>query len=138
MQREVADLDARVIFNPEWESGMGSSLRCGVERAEEAERVLLLLSDQPRLSLAVLQALLQANTSAGSPITASRYAGRLGVPAIFRKALYPELKSIKGDQGARQVIERHRGQVSCIDFPGGATDLDTAEDLALLEATFLQ
>lgn len=134
MQREIVDLNATAIFNAVWQSGMGSSLRCGVEAAEGVARVLLLLSDQPRLSLEVLQALLQVNTDAGSLITASSYANKLGVPAIFRKALYPDLKNIEGDKGARQVIEQHRRDATSVDFPDGAIDLDTVEDLASLRA----
>src|ERR1700743_2177416 len=50
MQRETADLDVRLVLNPEWPSGMGSSLRSGMEvlikESQLPQRVLLLLSDQ--------------------------------------------------------------------------------------------
>jgi molybdenum cofactor cytidylyltransferase len=133
LQQELNDLTTRPVINPGWQSGMGSSLRCGIQMLQKEhsipERVLLLLSDQPQLSLAVLQALLKKNAEEGRLLTASSYASRLGVPAIFRQPLYSALENVEGDRGARQVIEQHRTQASWIEFPGGAIDIDTPEDL---------
>jgi len=147
VQQTLGGLKVRIVLNPDWPTGMASSLRCGIEAIEEeppgsssgfgergafCERVLLLVSDQPHLSTAVLQSLLLKNSQTQSLITASRYAERSGVPAIFRRPLFSELKGIAGDKGARQIIERHRNQATFVDFPEGAFDLDTPEDLKAL------
>ncbi|HEX3437100.1 MAG TPA: nucleotidyltransferase family protein [Pseudacidobacterium sp.] len=133
LQKEIVDLNAKIAINSEWQSGMGSSLRCSIGAIEQEdslpERVLVLLSDQPQLSLTVIQALLRKSDEEDSLITASRYAGKLGAPAIFSKDLYPALKNIDGDKGAHQIIEKHRGDTSFIDFPGGEIDIDTPSDL---------
>jgi len=133
MQQELTDLAAKPIINPDWQTGMGSSLRCGVlELLQEEpvpERVLLLLCDQPHLSLGVLQLLLEKSSETGSLITASTYEDRQGVPAIFRQPLYAALQNIEGDKGARQIIQQHRDQTISIDFPEGAIDIDTIDDL---------
>jgi molybdenum cofactor cytidylyltransferase len=136
MRREAADLDVRVVSNPKWQSGLGSSLRSGMEalmkESQLPQKVALLLSDQPMLSSEILFNLVKNSAEIGSLIVASSYTGRLGVPAVFRKELYPDLQKVEGDKGAREVIQRYRDQTASIDFPEGAIDIDTVQDLELL------
>jgi molybdenum cofactor cytidylyltransferase len=137
MRRETADLDVRVVSNPKWQSGLGSSLRSGMEalmkESQLPQKVALLLSDQPMLSSEILFNLVKNSAEIGSLIVASSYTGRLGVPAVFRKELYPDLQKVEGDKGAREVIQRYRDQTASIDFPEGAIDIDTVQDLELLK-----
>ena len=137
MQREIADLDVRVVINPKWQSGMGSSLRSGMEvlmrESQLPQKVVLLLSDQPMLSSEIFLSLVKKSAETDSLIVASSYTDRLGVPAVFRKQLYPDLQKVEGDKGAREVIQRYRDQTASIDFPKGAIDIDTVQDLELLK-----
>ena len=137
MQRETADLDVRVVLNPEWQSGMGSSLRSGMEalmrERQLPQKVVLLLSDQPMLSSEILFNLVKKSAETGSLLVASSYTGSLGVPAVFHKELYPDLQKVEGDKGAREVIQMYRDQTSSIDFPEGVIDIDTVQDLELLK-----
>jgi molybdenum cofactor cytidylyltransferase len=137
MQREIADLDVRVVINPEWQSGMGSSLRSGMgvlmKESRLPQKVLLLLSDQPMLSSEILLSLVKKSGETDSLIVASSYTGGLGVPAVFRKELYSHLQKVEGDKGAQEVIQRYRGQTATIDFPEGAIDIDIVQDLELLK-----
>lgn len=128
---ELDGLPVLAITNENWAEGIGSSLRCGVAAAQRtrAENVLLLVCDQPRLSLEHLQSLLARHYRTGAPITASCYEERVGVPAIFALPLFPELLEIRGDRGARQVIERHAAVVQVVAWPEGAMDLDWPEQL---------
>ena len=97
------------------------------------QKVLLLLSDQPKISSEILLSLVRTSEETNSLIVASSYAGRLGVPAVFRKELYSDLRRIEGDKGAREVIQRYRDQIAAIDFPEGAVDIDTIQDLESLK-----
>lgn len=141
MRQEFRDLEAKPIINPDWQSGMGSSLRCGIEavmkETPEPQKTLILLCDQPSLSAEILSTLLQTSAEKKSPITASSYAGRSGVPAIFDKQLYPDLLKVEGDQGARSIIQRYADQTSTVEFLGGVIDIDTPEDLANLTSSQL-
>ena len=136
MRLEITDLPVKPIINPDWKSGMGSSLRCGVEVLMKETplpgRVLVLLCDQAKLSAEILSSLIRTSVGVNSLITASSYAGRLGVPAIFNEHLYADLLNVEGDQGARAVILRHTSQTSVVEFPEGAIDIDTPRDLAVL------
>jgi len=140
MRGELDGLRATAIVNAGWREGMGSSLRCGVAALMDLEprpaNILLLVCDQVALSSDFLSKLLRVHGSVdgsgGAGITAARYAGRLGVPAIFSSALFPELMAIEGDRGAGGILEENASRVTAVDFPGGELDLDTPEQLGRL------
>jgi molybdenum cofactor cytidylyltransferase len=138
MRQDISGLPSKIVLNPEWQSGMGSSLRCGITALMKEnplpERTLLLLSDQAKLSAGILSELMQRTAEGSSLVAASRYAGRLGVPAIFRKDLYPELLKVEGDQGGRSVIEKYSHQTAVVDFPEGSVDIDTPQDLLTFQS----
>jgi len=119
--REVAD-EVIVIdraANPNADEGMASSIRAGVERAGSA-RLLFLLCDQPRITADHLRALIALD----APIVATGYAGIAGVPAIFAPRFIPELLALRGDRGARSIIERHWEEVRVVMFEDAAFDID--------------
>ena len=122
-----------IAINEDWRAGMGSSLRCGVETAwrisPPPEDILLMVCDQICLSTNVLRRLLRLHGSANYPITAARYGGRLGVPAVFSSAFFPDLLDVSGDRGARGILEGNAARVGAVDFHEGEFDLDTPDDL---------
>lgn len=117
--REVADEVIVVTreLNPEAAEGMASSIRAGVALAGET-RILITLCDQPRVTASHLRALLAVD----APIVASGYAGIAGVPAVFAPELIPELLALRGDVGAKAIIERHGAVV--VPFEDAAFDVD--------------
>ncbi len=72
------------------------------------------------------KALLRATTADGRP----------GHPILFPADLRPELQALKGDQGARRILERAAGRLRLVPLAGtrAVTDLDTPEDWALWRA----
>jgi len=153
MRPELADLTTNanqavnIVVNENWNEGMGASIRSGMEAlrtsAPQPEAVLLLVCDQPRLTAAHLTALLTRHKAAPSgssettgshpAITASLYAGRSGVPAVFSSRLFPALLASQGDRGARDLIRAHTAEVQGIPWPPGELDLDRPEDLTTIE-----
>lgn len=126
--REVAD-DVVVVTrenNPDAEEGMASSIRVGVQLAGPNARLLILLCDQPRITAEHLRALIAID----APIVATGYAGIAGVPAIFAPHFAPELLALRGDRGARALIEEHGAKV--VFFEDAAVDVDVRSDTALL------
>ena len=113
--REVAgalgDLGASValVNNPDWSEGMGGSLARGISSLPDAAgAALVLVTDQPHLSAAVLGAILERYRNDAAPLIACRYAsGALGVPALFARRFFPELAALSGDRGARALFTRH-------------------------------
>ncbi|HZZ40188.1 MAG TPA: nucleotidyltransferase family protein [Acidobacteriaceae bacterium] len=136
LRPEVEALGAAVAVNPQWREGMGASLRCGMEalcaREPRPDRVLLLVCDQPRLTVEHVRALLERHAGGGAAITASLYGGRPGVPAVFAEEVFPELLTSAGDRGAREVIRKDARRVQAVAWPDGEVDLDRPEDLGRL------
>jgi molybdenum cofactor cytidylyltransferase len=137
-EREVraalVGLPVDVVVNDGWGEGMASSIRCGVEWAvreggEAWEGALFLVCDQPALSAAHLERLLGARQE-GVAAVASRYAGSVGIPAFIGRALFPRLLELRGNEGAKRVLVA--SAPATVDWPEGAIDLDTPEDLASL------
>jgi molybdenum cofactor cytidylyltransferase len=115
-----------VAVNENWDTGMGSSMRCGVETALRTspppEDILLMVCDQVRLTAEVLRRVLDLHGSRKYPITAACYGGRLGVPAVFSSIFFPDLLDVSGDRGARGILERNAERVGGVDFLEGELD----------------
>ena len=116
--------------NPRWRDGMGRSLAAGIKALPlEARAALVCLSDQPRLQpedLAQLVAVWHRNPCAAA---AARYAGKLGVPAIFPRSWFPQLKLLAKDQGAQALLASAKDVVG-VPMPRAEFDLDYPEDLS--------
>ncbi|MHB1627150.1 MAG: nucleotidyltransferase family protein [Bacilli bacterium] len=92
--------------------GQGRSLRSGVMAAEKSQRVqgaLVCLADQPFVTVALLDQLLNAFDCTDSPFVAVRHEEVVSPPAVFSRALFDELMAISGDQGARQILRNRPG-----------------------------
>lgn len=128
----VEKLPVQLVENPDWEQGMGGSIRVGLARLQAQysaiEAVVLTLCDQPLISSKVIQQLVTTFHGSHLPIVASEYTGTVGVPALFSRSLFPELLALKSSAGAKQVIQSHLLETARVAFPGGAIDLDTQHD----------
>jgi len=126
------------VINDQWESGMASSIHAGLKTLDDvapwARGVLILTCDQPRLSSDHLRALIEAFVREGeNAIVASTYAGAVGIPAVFPRVAFPELRALRGDKGARALLMKPPCPVVGLPFAGGEVDIDKPEDLAQLE-----
>ncbi|HCZ36169.1 MAG TPA: 4-diphosphocytidyl-2C-methyl-D-erythritol synthase [Cytophagales bacterium] len=132
-QQVIADLKTEIVVNDVWQTGMGSSLKAGlshlIQTNPKVEAAMILVCDQPYLSFAHLQKLIAANQQQVKPIVASTYANVIGVPAIFKKELFPHLLQLDNDSGARKIIQQFTDQAHVISFEKGEIDIDTPQDL---------
>lgn len=130
---ELAETDAVLVENPAWEQGLSGSIAAGV-RAAVADRdpaaLLLMLVDQPHVSRALLDRLLAVFEGG---MAACRYAGTLGVPAVFGREHFASLERLQGDRGARSLLESEGERVRTVSFDRGAVDIDTPEDWNAVE-----
>lgn len=136
MREELRGLPVETAVCADWSRGMAHSLRTGINAAvvAAADAALIAVVDQPLVTAAHLNRLIDAHRHARSPIVATGYEDVNGVPALFDQALYGELLALEGDSGARGVIARHAPTVARLEFPDAAVDLDHAEDLLRLAA----
>ena len=128
-----------IVLNRDWEEGMASSIRAGVEALEqdatEAEGVLLMVCDQPRLTAEHLSRMLERFRETGTIAVASVYEGKRGIPAIFPRQAFSELLALRGDKGARGLLSDPHRKVLEIALEGGEVDIDRPEDISHLRAS---
>lgn len=121
------------IYNPNFADGIASSIRSGIRCLENrADGILLLLADQPLIDSSHLESLEVAWRAAPEKIVASGYARTLGPPAIFPRAYFNALQSLRGDRGAKSLLEANRDRLNTIAFEKGAVDVDVPQDLEQL------
>ncbi|MFC4007602.1 NTP transferase domain-containing protein [Nonomuraea purpurea] len=121
------------VRNPDWASGMGSSLRVGLRALpEEAECVVVALVDQPLIRPGAVRALIAADGG----LAVATYGGRRRNPVLIAREHFAGVSELAvGDVGARPYLKAHRElvtEVPCDEF-GDPADIDTPEDLALLQ-----
>ena len=129
MRQEMSDLPVLVVENEDWQSGISSSIRAGLEQISSQDGVVITLCDQPFVTAAVLNELIITHRKTGRAIVASTYGKTRGVPAFFAPELFNELASLTKDEGARRIIASHPEKVATVEFPQGAIDIDTPQDL---------
>lgn len=128
MRRELEGLPVTIVENPDWQSGMSSSVRVGLAEVSGDDATLIMLCDQPFVTASVIDKLIETYHQTGMPIVASDYGAARGVPALFAQELYPELASLTADEGARRIIAWHPEIVATIEFAAGAVDVDTRDE----------
>lgn len=135
-RRELDQLAVREAFNPNWETGMASSIRAGIEELvsmePDAAAAVILLCDQPHVTSEVVSSLISTRQATGKSIIASAYGGSFGVPALFSKTLFPELTTLEGRSGAKEIIKKHVSSAHLLPFPQGEVDVDTPEEFSRL------
>jgi molybdenum cofactor cytidylyltransferase len=128
----ITEMKVHIVENIAWEEGIGSSIRYGMSKllklAPETEDVIIMLCDQPMVKADLLKTLMRERKEKGKGIIACAYEETIGVPALFNKTFFPKLLALKGDEGAKKLLYRHRDEVVAVSFPAGAVDIDTIAD----------
>lgn len=136
IKRGIDSKNFKIALNEEWAEGMSSSIRKGVVLCEEMEKLdhlLILLSDQPFVNSEKIEQLIQLQLKNKIPATFSEYDGNIGVPAIFSKEVFSDLKKLSGDQGAKKLIYKGKFEYQTLNFEKGNFDVDTKEDVEFLK-----
>ncbi len=127
----IISTNCNIVFNELWEQGMSTSIQKGLQKYAEAEKIIITLCDQPYLSANILLALIAKSNQTDLPIVASNYGTEIGVPILFKKLLFNDLMSLKGEKGARAILPKYTSSMAEIPFPNGEIDIDTIDDWQL-------
>lgn len=138
IRKELERMPITIIDNPQWESGMSSSIKMGLVGAymtfKDLEAVIFLTVDMPFVSVdlvrkMIAKAIEKSAAMLESPeIVACKYDGQIGVPVLFKRCLFNDLLELSGDNGAKKIILANKQKTVTIDFPEGKTDLDTIDE----------
>lgn len=136
MEQILAETDlgeAFVIENPEWEEGIASSIRVGldaVNRLSRCDQALLVIGDQPDPSVEVVTELLSSHARSGKLVSIPKYRYSRGTPVVVSRGLWPRLMSLEGDEGGRRLWQAHPEWVNEVVFPEHPPrDVDTPADV---------
>jgi CTP:molybdopterin cytidylyltransferase MocA len=137
--RRAIDGRAEVVFNPKSATGMASSLRVGLKALRrEIEGAMVLLGDQPLVGSRTVATLLRAWRREGSRPAVAVAQGEDGwaPPVVLSREMWPQLLALKGDAGARQVLQGRPELIDIVPAPGRADDIDTPDDYAKIVRLF--
>lgn len=134
---DTVDLgNAGVVENPEWEEGIASSIRVGLDALLQASRcdvALIVLGDQPNISPEVVEELLVSHNRSDLPVSLPKYRYHRGNPVAVDRSLWPRLMSLEGDDGANRLWQAHPEWVNEVWFADLAPrDVDTDSDVVEL------
>ncbi len=136
LEKVIDEKKVHIVENKEWKEGMASSIRCGLNTlmhiAPLSDAVILMVCDQPYVSASLLNKLITTQKNTGKPIVTSQYENTFGPPALFYKTIFLELLKLKGDAGARKIVEQHSNDVATVLFTKGNIDIDTEADYKAL------
>lgn len=123
----LSPYNVRVVRNNRFESGMASSIVCGVQHAKESDSYLIWPGDMPLILPETVQ-IIHERATAGKVVVPS-FEGRRGHPVLFANAFRSDLLSLTGDVGARAILHDRAEMVDEIPVSdaGILFDVDTPE-----------
>ncbi|MEQ1408123.1 molybdopterin-binding/glycosyltransferase family 2 protein [Neorhizobium sp. Rsf11] len=131
VEAALSGLDIRSQFNPDYASGMASSLVAGFSAPELAsgDGVLVMLGDMPGVTAKHVNMLVSAFREAGGGVVVRSVSeGKRGNPIILPRIAYDAVLRLEGDVGARAIIENSGLSVIDVDIgPAAHLDVDTPE-----------
>lgn len=123
--------EVRFVLNRGYRTGIASSIRAGVRAlSPDAPGVIILLADQPFVDKILVGRILRAFSAKVDGIAAADNGEVSSPPVAFSRRFFPELLALRGDTGAKSVIERHKDSVVLVrSRPNQLMDIDTVQDL---------
>lgn len=129
----------RVVFNPRWEAGKGSSIEVGLREVPAgSEGVVTLLGDMPSVKPWLIDRVAEEFELSGRlafPVFPVEGGQARGFPAAFPRSLFPEIAALSGDDTALDAVRAHWNEAVKVPLEDASTqvDVNTAQDLQLLK-----
>lgn len=140
VQAALRGRPVKTLLNPDYIEGLGSSLRAGAEALDEGvDATVVALGDMPFISGAPLESLIAAyDPATPEDICVLVQDGRRGHPVLFGRRYFDELKTARGDVGARSLLKKYADHVREISVKDDAIhiDVDTPAALAAVASRF--
>jgi molybdenum cofactor cytidylyltransferase len=129
--------DASIVLNDEYQEGMASSLRVGLDaltRHSRANKALIAMGDQPDIRADVVAELLKVSRREKRPAVVPKYRYTWSNPVIVDKSHWARLMSLEGDGGAQRLLQAHPEWVREVWFEHlPPRDVDTEQDVGELQ-----
>jgi CTP:molybdopterin cytidylyltransferase MocA len=134
--KDGADLaGAEVFVAPGWREGMGRVLAEAAEAyGPGCDALVVALGDQPLLTPATVAALVGAWQAGGGPVVRATYGGRPGHPVLFAGPALDRLRTLRGDEGARELLRGNPGWIRSVEVGQVGDDMDVDDEAGLARA----
>ena len=108
VQKTIATQGLKVVINPDYQQGMGTSLRSGLGAVSvAATAALIVLADQPWISSETLNRLIEGHQEHKPQIIIPMYQGFRGNPVLLDRSVFAEVQALNGDVGCRGIFGDH-------------------------------
>ena len=138
VEKALAGLRVRIVHNPDFAEGLGTSLRAGIAAVPaDSDAAIVCLGDMPRVDATLMNRLIAAfDPDRGALAVVPTFEGKRGNPVLWSRRFFPDLMAIEGDVGARHLIGRYSEAVAEVPVDGKAAliDVDTPEALSGVKA----
>jgi molybdenum cofactor cytidylyltransferase len=138
VEAALKGLSVRLVHNPDFADGLGSSLRTGIAAVPaDADGAIVCLGDMPQVDAGLIDKLVAAfDPEKGALVVTPSIDGRRGNPVVWSRRFFPDLMAVQGDIGARNLIGSYAEAV--VEVPvtgeGALIDVDTPESLSAVKA----
>ena len=131
ISRELSGRAVSIVNNPNYKSGMLSSVRCGLRNLpEKCRAVIVMLGDQPSITTELIDRMLQSFASTEKNILVPLYKGKRGHPILFSSLYRDEILTQYGDVGLRGLLHGHSDDIFelAVSTASVLCDMDFPED----------
>jgi len=135
IQDKLSNLESTtILYHTNWKDGLSSSIAFATAQlAPKYNSIIFVLSDQIFFDTELLYKLTKAKKETNTNIVYSQYQIGQGPPILFDNVVFEDLKKLKGDAGAKEILLSNKYSSSSIPFEKGYVDIDTSEDLHYLD-----
>ncbi len=131
IEKKIKNYPVKIVYNPDFRSGMLSSVQCGFKALpEETRAVLVVLGDQPKISTTIINKLIDAYRSSGKGIVLPAYKSERGHPVLIDVKYGEEVENLSPEIGLRGTVYNHPEDILEVDVetPSIFQDIDDESD----------
>ena len=128
---ELSGKPITIIHNPEYISGMLSSVRAGIRNIpQEYDAILITLGDQPSITTKLIDDMIQYFSVTDKKIIVPKYNSKRGHPILFSTIYRNEILTNFDDVGLRGILRAHNDDVYEMNVTDQSviTDMDYPQD----------
>ena len=140
IRKEVINYNINIIYNPEYNEGMHTSVMCGVNNvAKDIDSFMIFLADQPQISINLINKLIYAQKNTDKGIIIPTYSERKGHPILLNKKYIQLARQLNPDKGLKGLIDGCSNDIEYLSFDSDEIlfDIDTPNDYEIMLKKYL-
>lgn len=131
IQEKLRTRPVRIVLNPNYREGMLTSAQAGIKALERSEAFALMLVDQPFITTALINQVVDAYVQTDKGIALPSYNYRRGHPVVFHQRYACEILALASESGGvRMLFKIYNNDIHYVpvDTDRVLRDIDYPED----------